>query len=46
MEQYRAKCHTCKKVLKDPNPDGEDPIYVVATDEYYCNQECLDKEKP
>lgn len=39
---YKAKCKTCGATLKDPD---DDPIYVVATDEYYCDQKCLDKAK-
>lgn len=45
MKQYKVKCRTCGKVLKDPNPDGNDPIYDVANDVYYCNEDCKDKEK-
>ena len=41
MRIYIAKCKTCGKKLKDPD---DDPIYVFATDEYFCNQKCLDKD--
>jgi len=40
MKTYTAKCRTCGKRLKDPD---DAPIYVVATDEYFCNQKCLNK---
>ena len=44
MKQYKAKCHTCGKILKDPNPDGPDPIYDVVNDIYYCDDKCKDKD--
>jgi len=40
MKNYRTKCKQCGKKLKDP---ADEPIYVVRTDEYFCNQECLTK---
>ena len=53
MKQYKAKCHTCGKILKDPNPDGPDPIYIPYArmsrdgnmiDEYCCDDKCKEKE--
>jgi hypothetical protein len=38
MANYIAKCRQCGKRLKDPD---DKPIYVVVTDEYFCNQKCL-----
>ena len=35
-----AKCIGCGKVLVDPL---DECIYIVATDEYACRQECIDK---
>ena len=40
MSNYYAKCRECGKKIKDP---ADNPIYVVATDEYFCNQKCLTK---
>lgn len=39
---YKAKCRECGKTLIDKG-GGEFPIYVVSTDEYFCNQICLSK---
>ncbi len=38
MSEYN--CKGCGKVILDP---GDDPIYLVRDDEYWCSQECLDK---
>ena len=39
---YKAKCRQCGKTVKDPD---DEPIYVVRTDEYFCNQKCLTKNR-
>jgi hypothetical protein len=43
MRKYTPKCAYCGKKLED-TCESPFPIYVVATDEYYCNQGCLDKQ--
>ena len=47
MKRYRAKCRECGGKILDPKLDENDPepIYVVATDEYFCNEECFDKNR-
>jgi hypothetical protein len=37
VAEYKAKCRECGKAVKD-----SEAIYVVATDEYFCDQKCLD----
>ena len=38
MRTYTAQCRQCDKKVKD---DDKEVVYVVATDEYFCNDNCM-----